>query len=366
MKAGRSLTDLAAEIERQAASRHDYLAPTPRLTFDVRHAIVEDREQSEVVIDGLNGVTLGITPYAHGQVASETGIPKPYYGRMLGLPGAHRLLAANVNHWLHAESRTRMVRTLDGRMRAFLSDRYRPLDYFDMARTVLPVLQESGSRIESAELTDTRLYIKAVLPSLETEIARPRQRGDVVQAGIVISNSEVGAGAVRVEPMLYILACLNGAIVPDSGMKRYHLGRQAEIDAVVRELLSNEARQADDRAFWLKVRDVVRGAFDRDVFARLVARASAAAEQRIESPHLDKVVEVTVRSLGLGEGKDTRDGLLQALISGGDLSQWGLSNAITTHSQVLESYETATEWERAGGRVLELAPTDWKAIATAN
>lgn len=364
MKTGRNLTELAQEIERQTTTRKDYLAPTTQIAMEVDENLrAADPNAEALDIIGLNGSPVGITPYAHGHLSGETGIPKVYYDRMR--TAAPTLLAANVNHWLHAEPKTRLVRTLDGRMRAFLSDRYRPLDNFDLAQVALPEILTRGARVESSQLTETRLYIKAVLPDLEAEVQGSRQKGDIVQAGLVISNSEVGAGAVRIEPMLYRLICLNGAIMPDSGMKRYHVGKQADPDAQVREMLSTEARTADDRAFWLKVRDVVRGAFDRDIFTRLVERAEAAAGMRIFSPHLDKVVEVTARTLSLGDGKDTMDGLLQALIEGGDLTQWGLANAITAQSQGIDSYDTATDWERAGGRVLELEPQDWKRITTA-
>jgi len=53
-----------------------------------------------------------------------------------------------------------------------------------------------GARIESCELTDTRMYIKVVNERIQTEVVP----GDIVQAGILISNSEVGMGSVSVKP----------------------------------------------------------------------------------------------------------------------------------------------------------------------
>ena len=71
-------------------------------------------------------------------------------------------------------------------VRAVLSERYRRLDNFDLAESVLPVLQQLPEvRFESVELTETRMYLKCVTPRLEYEMAP----GDVVQAGVVISNS---------------------------------------------------------------------------------------------------------------------------------------------------------------------------------
>lgn len=157
MKAGRTLQSLAEELARQSTSRKDYLAP--------QGAIAAEVVDGDIRLDGLNGDLVAITPYAHGQFADHLGIPKRYYDRMRAeQPG---LLASNLNTWLHAApGEKRMVRTLDGRARAFLSPKYRPLDNFDLADAVLPTLVGLGVEVLSAELTETRMYIKGVLRGL--------------------------------------------------------------------------------------------------------------------------------------------------------------------------------------------------------
>src|SRR5262245_27225407 len=73
------------------------------------------------------------------------------------------------------------------------------------------------------------------------------------------------------------------------------------------------------------------------------------------------VVEVAAGRFDLNEAE--RTSVLTHLIRGGDLSQWGLANAVTRAAQDSESFDRATELEAAGGRVIELAPSDWKALA---
>jgi hypothetical protein len=352
MKAGRSLVELATELERQVTSRKDYLAPTTALS-------VVPHEQRGLSMLGLNGDEFPIKPYAHRQIATELEIPQRYYDRMQA--ASPELLATNVNHWLRAEPRKRMVRTLDREVRAFLSDRYRPLDNVDLAEVAFPILNTRGATIRSCELTETRLYIKATLATLSAEVRGSRQRGDVVEAGVVISNSEIGAGSVRVEPMVFRLMCLNGAIAGTT-MRKYHIGR-GEGDDQVREVLTSEARRADDKAFWLKARDVIASAFDRDIFNALVAKMEDATQHAIVSNKLETVVEVTTKTLGIVERQGS---VLRHLIDGGDLSKWGLMNAITAAAQDEDlDYDAATEMERAGAKVLELSQPDWKKIAEA-
>src|SRR5262245_14401480 len=106
---------------------------------------------------------MALTNYAHGQLSQHLGIPKAYYDRMRAEQPA--LLAGNVNTWFKADATNkRMLRTLDGQVRAVLSPKYRPLDNFDLANVVLPTLIDRKAEIVSAELTETRMYIKAILP----------------------------------------------------------------------------------------------------------------------------------------------------------------------------------------------------------
>jgi hypothetical protein len=64
--------------------------------------------------------------------------------------------------------------------------------------------------VVSSEVTEHRLYLKTVFPSLRAEITNTRRVGDFVEAGLLISNSEVGLGAVSLKAFARLLACLNG------------------------------------------------------------------------------------------------------------------------------------------------------------
>lgn len=356
MKTGQSLQEIAAELERQAKSKRDFIAPSKQLEM-VKLPGGEKVGNAEFELKVNGHGRYGVTETCHEQIGGRLGIPKGYYERMA--TEAPELLERNVNHWFQADNKPRMVRTLDGNARAILSNRYRPLDNVDLAETALPVLQDAGCRIESAALTERRLYIKAVTQKVEIEV----RKGDVVQAGIVISNSEIGAGGVKVEPMIFRLVCLNGMIAPDYGLKKYHVGRGFGGDEDgAEELYRDETREADDRAFWMKVRDVVSGSLQRDVFERIARRITEAASEPMNGDPV-KVVEVAQKRFGLSD--EERGGVLKHLIQGGDLSRWGMVNAITRLSQDVKSYDRATDLERLGGQVLELPRRDWSGISEA-
>jgi len=350
MRNGRTLQELAVEVERQRNTKRDFIADTRVMS------LANDQEHG-TVLSLENQGRFAVNEIAHSQLAQRLGIPQKYYDRLR--TEAPELLVHDVNHWLHAAPEKRMIRTIDGRMRAFLSDRYRPLDNYDLLEAVLPQITTQDLRIESCEVTESRLYLKIVSPRIQMEV----KRGDVVQAGLVVSNSEIGCGALKVEPMIYRLVCLNGLISADHSMKKYHVGRGFGEDDATYELLRDETRMADDRAFFLKVRDIVAATLNQTKFQSIVERMIATTNNRIEGD-VPKVIEVISNEIGLLENE--RSSVLRHLIAGGDLTQYGVLNAVTRASQDVEDYDRATELERLGGTVLELSQSQWTKFASVN
>ena len=362
MKEGSSLQELARQLEAEQKTKRDFVAPTTELEMSVldpnasahaNHADVPETVAHAIRVNGYGA--FDINEIAHEQIASRVGIPQKYYDRMRR--EAPHLLNENVNHWFARTPEKRMIRTLSGTARAFLSDRYRPLDNLDMAQTVLPVLHDMGVRVESSALTDRRLYIKAVTPKMTAEV----KKGDVVQAGIVVSNSEVGLGSVKVEPMVFRLVCSNGLIVPDYGQKRYHVGRALEAEES-QAIYRDETLAADDAAFLMKVQDTVRLAVDQAKFAHLVNRLRDAAGEPLSGNPVS-AVELMANRHALTQ--DESGGVLRHLVTGGDFSRYGLLNAVTRTSQEVADYDRATELERLGGKIMTLDTQEWRELAVA-
>ncbi len=352
MKQGRTLSELARELNVQNLTKRDYLVDTRSLGFQTAERI---SRLTLPIENGKNGFV--VSDLAHRQLSDRLGIPYRYYDKMKAENPA--LLDENVNSWLQAKPERRMIRTLDGKARAFLSDRYRRLDNYDLAEAVFPVLAKmKGAEVISCELTETNMFIKVINKTLEMEV----QKGDIVQAGIVISNSEVGLGSVKIEPLIYRLVCLNGMIAQDFGQRKYHVGRTVENDSAAYELYRDETLEADDKAFYLKVQDTVRAAVDEAKFALIVDRMRQAAGQIIQGNPV-RAVEVLSQKFQFNQSE--RDSVIKHLIQGGDLSAYGLLNAVTHTSQEIADYNRATDFERYGGQILTLPKRDWQEIAMA-
>jgi len=366
MKTGRSLQDLAAEIERQKFSKKDFIADTK-----AAHVVLGPETGTPSINLQLEGKgEFGIRPIAHGQIAEHTKIPKPYYDRMVKDHPA--LLATNVNAWFEKYPAPRMIRTLDGSARAFLSNSYRPLDNHDFAEAVLPIVLDRKMQIMSCEITESRLYIKAVDERLYRDVPVGYKMGDgthqifdTCAPALIISNSEVGFGRLVVETGVYTRACTNMALWSDGGMKKTHLGARHKLtDSVesIDHLLSDATRQKTNEALWMQVRDVVGAAFKPEIIGKRLEKLAHAAGQKITGK-VEKVVEVAAERLGLNDGE--RESILKHLIAGGSLTQYGLHSAITRAAQDVEDYDRATDLEYLGGKVIELPRTEWQQLAEA-
>ncbi|MCD9026750.1 DUF932 domain-containing protein [Luteimonas sp. BDR2-5] len=353
MKTGRSLLAMAEELERQLSTKKDLLVPTSLM----HHRTDEDGATRLTIEEPQRPQEYAVTPLASRQLAEKLKIPFAYFERMRR--EQPDLLDRNVNTWLQGDGDKRLVRTLDGRVRAVLSDRFRRLDNYDLAEQVLPILQRlPGVQLISHELTETRMYLKAVTSRLEHDLGL----GDMVQAGVVISNSEVGCGTLSVQPLLYRLVCRNGLIAADHSLRKTHLGRVLGDDTDGITVFKEDTLMADDKAVFLKVRDVVEAAVSEATFRHAAQKLQHTLHVPLTGNPV-RSVEVLAHRYGMNETE--RTGVLRHLIADGNLSGFGLVSAVTRYSQDVEDYDRATEFEALGGKLIELSRSEWTPITEA-
>lgn len=313
----------------------------------------------------LDGTAALITPFAHRQVAERSGIPLPYYRRMLA--DQPDLLVDNVHTWWRSEPEMRLARTIrpvslqNGQasigapaLRGWLSDRFRVLDNLPFLTTVLTEAEAVGAEINSVHLDDERFYMKLVSPKIEAEIRRGDHTflkvPDVLQLGIVVRNSEVGDGRVSVRPFVYRLICHNGLI----SMKEYaqvHLGARNDLG-----MLSEEAVEADAKAIWLQVRDYVRNAFREETLVEAVEMFERADKTKINTEAALAVANVvSAYDLTGDEGR----GVLERYLRANEDTMFGLVNAVTQYAhEGAGDYRRQVELEEVGGKLLASAPAD--------
>jgi hypothetical protein len=368
MKVGKhtDIVALATEIQRRANAKKDLVVNTKNLKMSSGR----DERPDEVLLQVADLSAVHVNSIAHDQIGTHCDIPAKYYDKML--TQAPDLLANNVNRWFTKFPTPRMVRALDGTARAFLSDKYRPLENEDLAEACLPPIMELGLTIMSAEITERKLYIKAVDPRVQRELdAKGGKFGDgmhnivrMLAPAITISNSEVGMGALSILGGVYDGFCSNLATFGERSVRKYHVGAKHEIGGEqLYAMLSDNTRKLTDKATWAQVGDVVRAAFDRARFDALCDKIAETEKQEITGDVV-KVVELAGRKFGFNDTENKS--ILDHLIKGGSLTRYGYYNAVTRTAQDNNlSYDRASELERVGGNIIELPASEWKIVAEA-
>ena len=356
MKTGRTFEQLRSEVERQSHLKRDFLVPSRGLHMDTGN---------EMRI-GDKGY-FGINENAHRQIAAKLQIPFKYYMRMQEDPSHNILLQQNVNHWLQSTTEQRMIRCLDGDMRAMLSDRYRVLDNDDLISYLVPMMDAQGeeNHLCSSQVTETHLYFKATLPDQKYVIPAVHTGGKdyEVEAGFTIKNSEVGKSSLQFLPSLHNPHCHNISTY-GSRFKKFHLGERLEgaEGQTAWEFFSDETKQASNQAVWLQLRDTIQAAMNGGLYEGIIDKVRDARGDHIEGNIVEAAQEITRQTkLTEVEGKAVQN----HFIKGQDFTRFGLSEAITRTAEDVPSYDRASELEVIGAQVIELPQRQWETIAQA-
>jgi len=352
MKPGRPIAALVSELERQRdpSVGQDYRVNTARLTYEAGDADAP----ATLAIDGV--AVFPLTPLAESQIIEWAGIPGRYSDRMRERTPS--LYAASVNAWLQALASTRLVRVLDGRVRAFVPAGYRRHDNYDLMTTIAPVLSTPGVKILSAEVTSRRLYVYVTSEAIEAELAPD----DWIRAGVLIRGSEVGHGTVEVEPVVAGRQGVYAIVFPTGAYRRYDHGAAALTDGVVEEPLIDDERAARDSNFWAGIHDLVVATLAPVAFALNVATLKAAAGHAMRSDE-QQGIESVARWLGLSWPEFDRLANILAELKvrrgGAPLTQGDAAVGVAMLAHDADDYDVAYEFERKAGQLARVPARAW-------
>ena len=367
-----ALYALMQKVADQAARSADYLAPTN----DLQKTTSEDGAP-QMVIEAAHGEPtkiLDINSVAFGQMANHADIDVRTAKRLQANYPAE--FDALLNAHFEKEPKRKMLRTFAGGMqddpnkgilRAFVSDRFKTFDNVNLLQSSLPQLMDSAARwrVVSADISERRMYLRL---KSEVQTGTGSAVGDVMANGIGLSNSETGSGSISVFQIAWTLACLNGMQTANKN-RTSHL--TSARDTGDWQLLSDEAKAADNHSLELKVRDLVGAYASRENFDEVLDQMRSAASDIIEGEAVD-VTEVVgnlgkVMSLSKKENTSVLNGLMATIGQSGfeqdkPLSRATLVNALTACAHRAD-VDDVDMWQARGGALLTMPKKDWNRIA---
>lgn len=344
MKQGKTLKALAAELKRQHDNKRDFIVNT-------RNLQIQTNSKGESALSfSLNNkpITFKVNDNAHQQIASRLNIPTRYYQKMqLESP---QLLDQTVNDSFKKVAENRMIRTLDGTARAFLSDRYRRIDNLEICAAIYHFIESTKFlSVESAGVTDFHLYLKVINKRFKAEISK----GNIIQGGFVISNSEVGEGCLKVEPLIFNSVSKNALIFKDCLHKTNHIGRQFKFSAPCE--IPDDERNYNANILAKLQKDIQSAVSDTGTFDTIIQLLKQVKQIPLQKNTI-KTVESLANDFSLSPNE--RGDILRQLLISEDHSRYGLIQAISAASKISNSYERATELEHIGGALLYLSSTN--------
>ena len=369
------LQQLASTLQDQSARALDIIAGSGAIHSVGGRLVIEGvtpqlREDGVSMTDG----TYTINDIANTGIAAKLGIPGAYLRKLADeFPDLYDM---NVNGWLNRTDSRFLIRalrtdpttdtngTIDGTVRAFLSDRYNRIDNLDVLMAALEGIKTSGAeiRIDGCDLTESRMHVRMYSPDVQvlapTLLAgyrspfdsRPGSELPAVWGGFVISNSETGCGAFNIEPRLMVQVCRNGMVLEKSGFRRTHLGAQyAGEDGIVQR--STETLNKTLELITAQTRDAVAAYLDTDYVTRMIRDLTAAAGAPVEDP--DTTIKVISSRLKFTDTQ--QQSILNHFIKGADLTAGGIMHAITSVAQTVPDADEAHRLESAAVPALRLA-----------
>ena len=352
MKVGLTLEQLGQELVCQSEVKRDYLVSSNKMTMETYGGLPVLRVLDSAGEDCMEPLELNST--AHRQLGGYLRIPASYYERMLKV--FPELLVHNVNSWLSRTQEVKLLRTLDGTARAILSNRYWCVDNLQLLQAAVPVIGSMlGVSVVSCGLTETHMYVKIVSERLRDDVVP----GDTVQYGVCITNSEVGMGAIAIQPMLYRLVCTNGMVAGEhlgTGVRRVHKGALLALSGGSSSY--DPPGTAHIRGFIEQFQKALNETLQGAQFGALLDRMRLATQAHIQAQDLTLLLQKIGSAFGLREAE--QDCVLEHLLGSQDMTLYGLSNAVTRYAQDVASYDRATQLEAAGYDIMTMSRRQWE------
>ena len=373
-----TLYSLMQRVQADAARQEDFVAPTRDLQLSTQEND-EGPNQPHVVMERSKGVPtkiLATNDVAFQQIATKADIDIRTARRLRDDYPQH--LDGLINDIWRNEDKGVMVRTYaeSGRLstprierglaRAFVSDAFKTFDNKNFLEASLPQLMESDARwkVVNGTVTEKKLYLRLRSEAHQGEAAV----GDAMALGLLCSNSETGHGSVNVQQLIWTLACLNG-MQTQKKMRSTHVQSSRGEDSW--GLLTDEAKDADNAALALKLRDVVGSFASRESFDEVLEQMRNAHLDTVSGGAQDTVSALTgILKLPKAAESKILDGLMATLgqsgYNTGQVPRATLVNSVTAVANRPDTNEDdRQDWMRLGAKVLELPRAAWRQVSEA-
>lgn len=351
--------DVMGSVERMAPI--DQIAPANMVEFDVK---------ANRVVVGLGGTEYDLHRNAVNQMVTRTGIlTQGVADKMIdagesGDRWGQDLLLHNLREiFSHFDSKKRfLIRSVpvfsDGvptgrqEIRGFMSDSYRRMSVgpifqaFAQAATqefgAIPVRVTDGygRSFRNSYVHDLKMGLSLYLPHVFKPIDN---MNEFLMLGVMVQNSDFGAGALTVSLQSMRIQCCN-LMITENELRKIHLGARLPEDI----RFGQDTYDKDTETMALAVRDITRTLFGSERVNQYNAKIEAAGTQEIDADALF----AKLRSEGhLLKGEEVE---VKKLFVSADIEQMPAGNTAWRAAQAISLFANLRDAEGNGARAMEL------------
>ncbi len=306
---------------------------------------------------------IGIHPHALGQMCGVTGLPKLYANRLMsGEQWERSLFDTNINELFHCgkyldrsgKPAKFLHRIVGGELRGFLSRNFnRQLASMPLLNGFVSACAQVGAQPVEATTSAVRFALKCFLPYVFEPVD-----GEYVAVGVVWSNSDFGAGRLKVALTTMRIRSNTTAILGDV-MSRVHIGSIIQDSDLE---LSDEAARKEVEAQIAVIRDAVNEQLGPAQVDRLLEAITTAHEEQIPwhrlKAELGRILQknemMDVKKLLESGADDIVDLPAVGRTDGGDpvATRWWASNVVSWMASKEQSLERQNELQQLAGDLL--------------
>jgi len=225
----------------QINNRHEALQPKDIIRDQASFAFKADEANGQLIDIG-SGKNYFLTEHATSQLCSRYDIPHRFFQK---LPSHLRNL--NMNYLVQNEPKKTksFLRLVNNNIvRGILTDRFAPFDDLELFQIVQEIFQDQEVEVQWNKIGDHSTHCRILFPKTMGEV----RKGDIVQSGLHISNSETGCRSIRLDGVIYRLACLNGLVLPNTESRSYmrHIGSKDRLRSHITGMIEDVKLKNDD------------------------------------------------------------------------------------------------------------------------
>jgi hypothetical protein len=323
-KRSKPVNEAIQQIERTGSLLDDYVVPATALEF------VNQKAHPGVQVGIMDYETphafYDLHDHAIGQIGDKLAVPPGYLkGLVRGAEWQRDLSVEIMQQSAKNGPRERvLLRTVEGQLRGFLSDKYRRLNSMEIFIAFLMAAKQYENVLVDAHSGETKGYLEVINPRI-VEFDTPLNGRNFAIFGARIRNSDFGDGALEVRTFMMNVRCMNG-LVGQSVLRELHLGGRIPDNIAI----SEETYKKDTAAKASLVRDIMAQVYSPDNTAKMISKIEGASAKQIDIP---KEIE---RLPQLGFTKGEADAVGKVLMENdpanglqGSPTLWKLVNGMT-------------------------------------